>query len=283
MVLGGASVRLLTFLGFKRFNTIICNARRRGQSQHVEHCCSSIVQYTTSAIIIKNLQIFVDRLKNETMTQVKKGAVRQVVTRKMQRYSLLKAGAALILIGGFVAVLFNSDPLPGVRKAAMRHRRQAQSLQENPVERDFRNPVANSEVNEEQKDTTIPGRKFTLELESLKDGASGKIVVETKPSWAPLGVQRFHELMDDNFYDQAKFFRVVDDFIVQFGISADPKKIKPSSIQDDEVKQTNSRGTVTFAMAGKNSRTSQLFINTRTDGNSFLDKQGFAPIGEVTV
>lgn len=216
------------------------------------------------------------------MTQVKKGAVRQVVTRKMQRYSLLKAGVALVFICGFVAVLFESDPLPGVRKAAMRHRRKAQSLKQDPVERDFRNPVETFETNVDQKDPN-PGRKFTLELESLKDGASGKIVIETKPSWAPLGVQRFHELMDDTFYDQAKFFRVVDDFIVQFGINADPKKAKPSRIKDDEVKQTNSRGTVTFAMAGKNSRTCQLFINTRTDGNAFLDEQGFAPIGEVTL
>lgn len=214
------------------------------------------------------------------MTQVKKGAVRQVVTRKMQRYSLLKAGVALIFICGFVAVLFNSDPLPGVRKAALRHRRKAQSLQQDAVERDFRNPVELNDNNVEQKDLNA-GRKFTLELASLKEGASGKIVIETHPSWAPLGVQRFHELMDDNFYDRAKFFRVVDDFMIQFGINADPKKIKPSRIKDDEVKQTNSRGTVTFAMSGKNSRTSQLFINTRTDGNAFLDKQGFAPIGEV--
>ena len=214
------------------------------------------------------------------MTQVKKGAVRQVVTRKMQRYSLLKAGAALIFICGFVAVLINSDPLPGVRKAALRHRRKAQSLQQDAVERDFRNPVETFDNNVEHKDPNA-GRKFTLELASLKDGESGKIVIETKPSWSPLGVQRFHELMDDKFYDQAKFFRVVDDFIVQFGINPDPKKPKPSRIKDDEVQQTNSRGTVTFAMAGKNSRTCQLFINTRTDGNAFLDKQGFAPIGEV--
>eukprot|EP00526_Cylindrotheca_closterium_P008461 CAMPEP_0113634286 /NCGR_PEP_ID=MMETSP0017_2-20120614/17850_1 /TAXON_ID=2856 /ORGANISM="Cylindrotheca closterium" /LENGTH=849 /DNA_ID=CAMNT_0000544973 /DNA_START=27 /DNA_END=2579 /DNA_ORIENTATION=- /assembly_acc=CAM_ASM_000147 len=220
----------------------------------------------------------------ETMTQVKKGAVRQVVTRKMQRYSLLKAGAALIFICGFVAVLFNSDPLPGVRKAALRHRRKAQSLQQDAVERDFRNPVETFDNNVEQKDPNA-GRKFTLELSSLKDGASGKIVIETKPSWAPLGVQRFHELMEDKFYDQAKFFRILPDFIVQFGISADSKKTKPSRIKDEVegFKQTNSRGTVTFAMAGKNSRTCQLFINTRTDGNAFLDEQGFAPIGEVIV
>lgn len=200
----------------------------------------------------------------------------------MQRYSLLKAGAALIFICSFVAVLFNSDPLPGVHKAAMRHRRNPQSLHEGVVERDFRHPAKTNEDKMDDIDTSA-GRNFTLELASLKDGATGKIVIETKPSWAPLGVERFHELMDENFFEQAKFFRVVDDFIVQFGISADPKKPKPTSISDDPVVETNKRGTVTFAMAGKDSRTCQLFINTRIHGNAFLDKQGFAPFGEVTV
>jgi cyclophilin family peptidyl-prolyl cis-trans isomerase len=87
--------------------------------------------------------------------------------------------------------------------------------------------------------------------------------------------------MEENFYDQVKFFRVVPEFIIQFGISADPSKPKPSKIKDDPSVQTNSRGTVTFAMSGKNSRTCQLFINTKQDGNAFLDKQGFAPFGEI--
>lgn len=221
-------------------------------------------------------------LVRNTMTQVKKGAVRQVVTRKMQRYSLLKAGAALVFIGGLVAVLFNSDPLPGIRQAALRHRRITQEQNHDTVERDFRNPVDSAQGTIENKDSDT-GRQFTFELANLKNGGSGKIVIETRPQWAPLGVERFHKLMDERFYDNAKFFRVVDDFMVQFGINADPKRAKPSRIQDDEVKHTNSRGTLTFAMAGKNSRTSQLFINTRTDGNAFLDKQGFAPIGEVVV
>jgi len=212
------------------------------------------------------------------MTQIKKGGSNQVVvTRKMQRYSLLKAGGALLLICGFAAVLFCNDPLPGVRKAAMRHR-----LKVEQGERDFRKPSdGEQEDKSEATETNDGGRRFTFELESLKDGATGKVVIQTKPDWAPLGAARFHELMDQKFYDQTKFFRVVNDFIIQFGISGDPAKPKPSNIKDDEVKQTNSRGTVTFAMAGKNSRTSQLFINTRKDGNTFLDKQNFAPFAEV--
>lgn len=216
------------------------------------------------------------------MTKVKKGGTRQAITRKMQRYSLMKTGGALIFICGFVAVLFRSDPLPGVRKAAMRHRLKAEKIQDGVVERDFRNPVENKDSEgEPHKEDKDGGRIYTIEFASLMDGATGKVEIQTKPSWAPIGVERFHELMDDNFYDQAKFFRVVEDFIVQFGINADPSKPKPAKISDDPVVQTNSRGTVTFAMAGKNSRTCQLFINTRKDGNAFLDKQGFAPIGEI--
>jgi cyclophilin family peptidyl-prolyl cis-trans isomerase len=220
-------------------------------------------------------------MKQEQMTQVKRGGSRQVITRKMQRYSLLKAGGALLLICGFATVLLKSDPLPGVRN--MRHRLK---IKQGEVQRDFRQPKSRGKQGIEEK-VALPkenedgGRVFTLELASLKDGATGEVVIQTKPSWAPLGAQRFHELMDEQFYDQAKFFRVVDNFMIQFGISPDPEKPKPSKIQDDPVKQTNSRGTISYAMAGKGSRTSQLFINTSKKGNSFLDNQGFAPFAEV--
>jgi cyclophilin family peptidyl-prolyl cis-trans isomerase len=95
-------------------------------------------------------------------------------------------------------------------------------------------------------------------------------------------VQHFHELMDDHFYEQAKFFRVIPDFVVQFGIAADPAKNRPKAIKDDPVVQTNARGTLTYATSGANTRSTQLFINTKASGNGFLDKMGFAPIGLVT-
>jgi cyclophilin family peptidyl-prolyl cis-trans isomerase len=216
------------------------------------------------------------------MTKVKKGGSRQVLTRKMQRFSLMKAGGALIFICGFVALLFRSDPLPSVRKAAMRHRLKADNVKKGVVGRDFRNPEeTNVEEGKAQQEDEDGGRLYTLELASLNGGTTGKVVIKTKPSWAPIGVGRFHELMEESFYDQGKFFRVVDEFIIQFGINADPSKPKPSKIKDDPVVQTNSRGTVTYAMAGKNSRTGQLFINTKQDGNAFLDNQGFAPFGEI--
>lgn len=183
---------------------------------------------------------------------------------------------------GLIGVLLHSDPFPSVRRAAIRQRRQAEQ------QRDFREPGDKENENSEGEQVNGKeiledgGRRFLFELESLVDGAKGKVVIETKPSWAPLGVQHFHELMDDHFYEQAKFFRVVQDFVVQFGIAADPMKNRPAAIKDDPVVQTNARGTLTYATSGANTRSTQLFINTRASGNGFLDKMGFAPIGVVT-
>ena len=215
------------------------------------------------------------------MTQVKRATGRPVLTRRMQRYSLLKTAVCLLVISGLIAVLLHNDPFPSVRRAAIRQRRQAEQ------QRDFREPGDKDNVSSEGEQDNgneilqDGGRRYQFELESLVDGAKGKIVIETKPSWAPLGVQHFHELMDDHFYEQAKFFRVVPDFVVQFGIAADPTKNRPKAIKDDPVVQTNARGTLTYATSGANTRSTQLFINTKASGNGFLDKMGFAPIGVV--
>jgi peptidyl-prolyl cis-trans isomerase A (cyclophilin A) len=91
-------------------------------------------------------------------------------------------------------------------------------------------------------------------------------------------------LTDIGFWDDCRFFRVLPGFVVQFGINGSPDvqtKWRSASLPDDPVKVTNARGTVVFATAGPNSRTTQLFINTRAQGNAFLDGQGFAPIGRV--
>jgi len=216
------------------------------------------------------------------MTQVKRVDARSVPSRKQQRYSLVKIVGSLALILGFVIFLLQSDPFPGVRKAAMRHRR----VNENELI-DFRNDgegkVVTGEIKEEKKQVvgTVKGRTFTFEISSLTGGKSGEIVIETKPEWTPLGVEHFHTLLDDNFFQDAKFFRVVNDFIVQFGIPAIPSKKYKTPIKDDPVTQTNARGTLTYATSGKNTRTTQMFINTREGGNKFLDSQGFAPIGVV--
>jgi cyclophilin family peptidyl-prolyl cis-trans isomerase len=110
----------------------------------------------------------------------------------------------------------------------------------------------------------------------------GNFVVQVTRAWAPLGADRFYNLVKNGFYTDASFFRVVPGFVVQFGISARPDVSaawKDATIPDDPVTQSNSRGTLTFATAGPNTRTTQIFINLAD--NARLDGMGFAPFGKV--
>jgi peptidyl-prolyl cis-trans isomerase A (cyclophilin A) len=121
--------------------------------------------------------------------------------------------------------------------------------------------------------------KFQVKFETSK----GEFIVEVTRAWAPNGADRFYNLVKNGYYNDCRFFRVVENFMVQFGINGDPKLNgvwKSARINDDPVKQINARGFITFATAGPNTRTTQLFINFRD--NSPLDNQGFAPFGAVT-
>ena len=120
--------------------------------------------------------------------------------------------------------------------------------------------------------------RFRARVETTK----GAFTLEITRALAPRGADRFYELLRAGALDRAAFFRVVPGFVVQFGIPADPKaaaRWKDATIPDDPVKTSNSRGTLTFATAGPNTRTSQLFINFKD--NPRLDGMGFAPIGKV--
>jgi cyclophilin family peptidyl-prolyl cis-trans isomerase len=107
------------------------------------------------------------------------------------------------------------------------------------------------------------------------------IIVNITRAWAPLGSDRFYSLMRDGFYNNATFFRVVEDFVTQFGIAAIPAESSKwnTTIPDDPVLVSNLQWTMSYATAGPDTRTTQLFINTVD--NARLDAYGFAPFAVV--
>ncbi len=110
----------------------------------------------------------------------------------------------------------------------------------------------------------------------------GEFTIDVTRAWAPLGADRFYNLVKHHFYDNASVFRVVPSFVAQFGISAYPAVTtawKGTDIQDDPVTQSNKKGYITFATAGPNTRTTQVFIDLQD--NARLDRMGFAPFGVV--
>src|SRR5579871_5392377 len=113
--------------------------------------------------------------------------------------------------------------------------------------------------------------------------SAGPFVIEVHRDWAPLGADRFYNLVKTGVYDNARFFRVLTGFMAQFGIPGDPAAAAlwhDRTISDDPVKESNTRGMVSFATAGPNTRTTQVFINF--GNNKSLDKSGFAPFGKVS-
>ncbi|MFY9728619.1 MAG: peptidylprolyl isomerase [Bryobacteraceae bacterium] len=115
------------------------------------------------------------------------------------------------------------------------------------------------------------------------DTTKGPVVVEVRRDWAPIGADHFYELVKSGYFDGCRFFRVVPHFIVQFGIAGDPavtRKWKEPALADDPVLHHNVRGTLVYATAGPNTRTTQLFLNL-VDNTHSLDGQGFAPFGTV--
>ena len=139
-----------------------------------------------------------------------------------------------------------------------------------PYDRALLNPALLKEKAPETYDA-----KFTT--------TKGDFTIHVTRAWAPLGADRFYNLVKHHYYDGASFFRVLDGFVVQFGINAYPRVTaawKDATIKDDPVKQSNRNGFVTFATAGPNTRTTQVFISL--GNNARLDAMGFAPFGQVT-
>jgi peptidyl-prolyl cis-trans isomerase A (cyclophilin A) len=140
---------------------------------------------------------------------------------------------------------------------------------------------------------TMVTRPSLYNPSSLKDKApeqfqarftttKGDIVIEATRAMAPLGTDRFYNLVKYGFYNGNSFFRVVPGFVVQFGLSPTPAvnaAWEPAKITDDPVQGSNVRGAVCFATSGPNTRTTQLFINF--GNNVQLDTMGFAVFGKV--
>ncbi len=147
------------------------------------------------------------------------------------------------------------------------------------------NPTEETEPPSQEEEAkltdTEPGQapdQYVVELDTTK----GPIVIEVHRDWSPHGADRFYELVQKGYYDDVAFFRVVGGFMAQVGISGDPAlnaKWREDRIPDDPVKGSNTRGTVSFATSGPNSRTTQFFINFVD--NSRLDGMGFSPFGKV--
>lgn len=121
-------------------------------------------------------------------------------------------------------------------------------------------------------------------FEATFDTTKGTFVVQVTRAWAPIGADRFYNLVKHGFFNGAPFFRVVPGFVVQFGLTGD-KNVnhawENASIKDDPVKQNNVPGTLVFAATSQpNSRSTQLFINLGNNSGS-LDPQGFAPFGKI--
>lgn len=137
---------------------------------------------------------------------------------------------------------------------------------------------APAELLDPSKATETAPDKYDVKFETT----AGEFIINVDRSLAPKGADRFYNLVKLGYYDDVAFFRVIDGFMAQFGIHGSPqvnKVWREARIQDDPVKESNTRGMVSFATAGPNTRTVQLFINFKDNKN--LDGMGFAPIGSV--
>ena len=142
----------------------------------------------------------------------------------------------------------------------------------------FADTAAPGKLDPAQANATAPAL-YKVKMSTTK----GDFTIEVHRDWAPQGADRFYNLVKMGYFTDIALFRVVKGFMMQFGIHGDPavnRTWRAARIQDDPTgKQSNTRGMVTFAMAGPNTRTTQIFVNY--GDNARLDSMGFPPFGKV--
>ncbi|GAX13569.1 hypothetical protein FisN_3Lh137 [Fistulifera solaris] len=198
---------------------------------------------------------------------------------------LLKVIAWMTALLAFCALLFEMDHFRTKRQYRIKSGSTPEKLLLRQQEQHLRHTSEKTDDTGGTDDTVVT--KHPPRLVMTLAGLTGEsdphnVIIEVRPDWAPIGAAHLLELVEAQFYDDCRFFRVLPNFVVQFGINGNPSiqlEWKTKVLQDDPVKESNKRGTLTFATSGKNTRTTQLFINL--NDNAALDQQGFAPIGEV--
>lgn len=187
---------------------------------------------------------------------------------------------SLLATAGFAAAMFSATPQNAASQAPP---------QKTPAKRPARAGALSAGAASAKLDPALlqPSTLKSKAPESYQVKVSttqGDFVVAVTRDWAPLGADRFYNLVQHHFYDGASFFRVLPGFVVQFGIPARPDVARAwshASIKDEPVKQGNKRGYLTYAKSeAPNTRTTQVFINLAD--NSRLDPMGFAAFGQVT-
>lgn len=145
--------------------------------------------------------------------------------------------------------------------------------------------AADDSAHPAMKNPTKATEKAPESFTAVFDTTKGEFEITVTRKWSPLGADRFYNLVKIGYFQDVAFFRAVSGFMVQFGIHGDPAVNtvwKDANIKDDgEAVVSNEPGRVTFARTGApDSRSVQFFVNF--GNNSFLDKQGFTPFGEIS-
>jgi len=177
----------------------------------------------------------------------------------------------------FATIVFLISSLLLITSCGEKVEKQKEQMEEKQQEAQ---QISDKILNPDQTELNQPApEKFQVKFETSK----GNFVIEVYRDWSPHGVDRLYYLVKHGFYDDVRFFRIIDGFMAQFGYHGNPEVTQiwsEMTFPDDPVKKTNLRGYITFAKrATPNSRSTNLFINLVN--NAYLDDSGFSPIGKV--